>query len=344
MEWAILLSGEHETLPQAELRALLAVHAPDATVTVDRLVGRVEGAGAEAALVRMALAHAWGEMWAQVPDDDDAVQRLADVVRKRWSGRGEGPVAVVGERRAGGSRRSPQIVQAMGAAAAKAGARIDLRDPRERLFAWFTGDTVTVGLLGGMLDRSRYEARTSETRGHFAPVSMHPRRAASLLHLAQVPQGGTVYDPFCGTGGFVLEAVLEGYRVLASDRDPWMVQGTYQTLTDVPAEPMDADVFIADIAETPDLVGPVDAIVTDLPYGRASGTDREPVAELYLRSLQAFGRLLKPGGRAVIGCADPSLLVLPEGLVEVERHAEFVHRSLTRHYVIVKRTQPVDGT
>ena len=33
----------------------------------------------------------------------------------------------------------------------------------------------------------------------------------------------TVIDPFCGTGGIAIEAMLAGLNVLASDLDPKMV-------------------------------------------------------------------------------------------------------------------------
>jgi tRNA G10 N-methylase Trm11 len=88
------------------------------------------------------------------------------------------------------------------------------------------------------------------------------------------------------------------------------------------------------------MMGPVDGIVTDLPYGRSSGTDGEELAPLYARAFTAFAALLTTGAHAVIGHPDPALLsgLEAQGFRIVERHAEPVHRSLTRHYAVAVRT------
>ncbi|MCA1819900.1 MAG: hypothetical protein ABR562_02735 [Thermoplasmatota archaeon] len=343
MQRAALLSGEHATLPAAELRALCDVHAPGATLAVRGLVAHAEaGAGLDAALSRMALLFGWGEPWGEADDSPQGLAELADVARRRTDG--VGAAAVVTERR--GRDKSPRAREAertLGAALAAAGHAIDLGNPAVVVYAWLLDGRIHVGRRLGVGGRSAFEARVSDARSHFSPVSLHPRRAASLLHLARVPLRGTVYDPFCGTGAFVLEAALEGYKVLASDLDSFMVQGTLQTVTDVPPEPLDVEAFVADVGDTPDLVGLVDGIVTDLPYGRASSTDREDVGALYGRAFRAFAALLPEGGHAVVGHADPALV--PDqpapGLAVVERHQEYSHKSLTRHFAVVKRVQGV---
>jgi len=343
-----LLSGEHPTLPAAELRALLDVHAPAASLATDGLVARIDGAddaAVDRALARAALVHEWMQPWADVPDTPDGLLEAAQAVRARTDGRGS--AAVVTERRGQGkSPHSLAVERALGHALADAGHRIDLRQPDCVVAAWLLAGRVLVGLRQGLADRARFDARASDERSHFSPVSLHPRRAASLLHLARVAPGGRVYDPFCGTGAFVLEAALEGYAALASDLDPFMVQGTLQTVTDVPPAPLDCDAFVADIGDTPGLLGEaaVDGIVTDLPYGRASGTDGEGVAALYPRALAAIALLLKPEAHAVVGHPDPSLLEGVEalGLTVTERHAERAHRSLTRHFAVLKRLPGVE--
>lgn len=338
---AVLLSGEHATLPLAELKALLAVHDPRATVLADGLVAVVQPARAEdtdAALRRMALAHEWGELWAQAPETPEGLAKLSGYVALNT--KGQGTAAVATERRgAGKALDRAQVERALGNALREAGHRIDLAAPEHVAFAWLLGGRIVAGRRRGQPDRSVFEGRISDERAHFSPVSLHPRRAASLLHLARVPPGGRVYDPFCGTGGFVLEAALEGYDAWGSDLDAFMVQGTLQTLADAGPEPLDGTVFVADIADAPGLMGTVDGIATDLPYGRGSSTDGEPLRGLYGRAFAAFADLLRPGGRAVVGHPDPALLdgVETQGLRVEETHAEFVHRSLTRHFAVLVR-------
>lgn len=337
----VLLSGEHATLPAAELRALLDVHDPKATVSVEGLVARVTPAnqdGTDLALSRMALAHEWGEAWGAEPDTPTGLDALAGVARSTASG--QGSAAVTSQRRGDGKSGNSLLVERrLGQALREAGHSIDLKAPTTTVFAWILEGQVHMGLLRGSPDRGAFEGRVAEKRAHFSPVGLHPRRAASLLHLARVAPGGRLYDPFCGTGTFVLEAAMEGYAALGSDLDAWMVQGTWQTLTDVPPEPLEATVFEADIGAAAALVGQVDGIVTDLPYGRSSGTMGEALVPLYGRAFAAFADLLPRGAHAVIGHPEPALLepLAAHGFEVLERHSERAHRSLTRHFAVVRR-------
>lgn len=339
--FAVLLSGEHATLPGAELRGLLAVHDPGATIEVQGTVAVVKPANEAAsrqAIQRMALGHEWGTLWANAPDAVANVRTAVEAVQRHASGKGR--AAVVAQRRAGprGIGRT-DVERALGQALQEAGHAIDLAAPEHVVFAWLADGNLWVGLRGGLLDRSTHEKRVSDERAHFSPVSLHPRRAAGLLHLARVPPGGRILDPFCGTGTFVLEAALEGYDAWGSDLDAFMVQGTLQTLADAGPQPLEGTVFEADVAAVPNLVGAVDGIVTDFPYGRASSSHDEELAALYDRAFAAFAKLLPAGRFAVVGCAQPELLpdLARHGFRETEHHVERVHRSLTRHYVVVQR-------
>lgn len=338
---AILLSGEHPTLPLAELRALLAVHDPEATIEERGPVAVIhpaDAAGTDAALARMALGHEWGEHWGTIPETAEGLTRLTSLSKPH--GPRSGSAAVVATRR-GTHHGLPRldVERALGKALQALGHTIDLVHPGHAYFAWLDGGHVFVGERRGSLDRARHEARNLDERAHFSPVSLHPRRAAALLHLARVPPGGRVLDPFCGTGAFVLEAALEGYQALGSDLDPFMVQGTLQSLADNGPTPLDGTILEADIARVPDLLGPVDGVVADFPYGRASSSHDEDLAALYDRAFAAFRHLLPPGGHVVVGCAQPELLpgLARHGFAEMERHAERVHKSLTRHFVVARR-------
>lgn len=339
---AVLLSGEHPTLPAAELRALLAVHDPHATVHAEGSVAVVQPghpARTQDALRRMALGHAWGDLWATAPETEQGLHRLAVLVPRLAPPADQGSVAVVSERRGTAKTlQRAQVERDLGAVLKASGLAIDLKAPRQRVFAWLDGGRITLGLQRGTVDRGAYDARCPVERGHFSPVSMHPRRAASLLHLARVPPGGRVLDPFCGTGAFVLEAAVEGHEAWGSDLDPFMAQGTLQALADHGPTPLAGTALAADIGDVPDLVPAVDGIVTDFPYGRASSSHDEGLADLYDRAFAAFAKVLRPGGHAVVGCAQPELLpdLARHGFAEVERHVERMHRSLTRHYVVAR--------
>lgn len=52
-------------------------------------------------------------------------------------------------------------------------------------------------------------------KGKFYPQLVRP-----LLNILSVPTGGTVFDPFCGSGTVALEAILNGYSAFGCDINP----------------------------------------------------------------------------------------------------------------------------
>lgn len=344
MALAVLLSGRHETLPAAELEALLAAHgaADGQAPLAPRIVTVPDRPETRAATARMALARQWGPLVADAEASPDGLQAAAETVQAASDGQGSVAVRAV---RVGARGRlaGAEVERTIGHALVQAGHPVDLDTPDTTWYAWYTDEALVVGRLAGATDATAYQARHGERRAHFSPVTLEPRIAAALVHLARVPPGGTVYDPFCGTGGILLEAAIDGYQVIGSDVDAWMVQGTLGTLTDAGPEPLTGTAFVADIGAAPDLVGQVDGVVTDLPYGRAATTGREDLARLYDRALEAFSRLLPPGGHAVVGCAAPDLLPRPEahGFQGVAAFDQYVHRSMTRRFAVIKKHKGV---
>ena len=327
------LSAEHPTLPRAELDALCAI----------------VGAHVEEHDLSVAIVDA--------PDDSPAFFRerpgLAHSVSAHWWSSAATPRAVVppfgrialkGERFAIRGRRiegahpgfplQDTIVAAGGILAASG--KVDLKDPEVRI-QMLVADEVHVGALLGEVDRKALDRRHVKHRAHFAPVSLHPRYARALVNLARVKPGDRVADPFCGTGGILIEAGLVGARVYGSDLDPRMSAGTRATL-----EPMGvrgATVETRDVGELPEFAGaPLDAVVTDPPYGRSSTTNQEDITRLYDRFVDAAHDALKPGGRLAFITASAELRDRAARRFRVEQtHEQFVHRSMTRHWgVFVK--------
>lgn len=219
--------------------------------------------------------------------------------------------------------------------AGRTGARVDLGRPEAEVRA-LLARRAFVGLLTATVDRSAMEARAVRHRPYSMPVSIHPKLARAMVNLARAPLGGTVLDPFAGTGGIMIEAALMGYSVSGADVDPRMVAGSRDNLASLG---LTARMEPADVRELGDRDwGPVDAIVTDPPYGRSThvrgGGPTEVLEGLFSGALQ----VLRSGARLVL-CL-PSEDMLPgEGsrLRVMSVHPVRVHRSLTRHICVVQR-------
>ncbi len=165
-------------------------------------------------------------------------------------------------------------------------------------------------------------------RPFFHPGVMMPRMARALVNISLVLPGEVVFDPFCGTGGILLEAREVGARVFGSDFDPAMVAGYRQNLPG-------SDVMIADATAVPICNHALDAVVTDLPYGQSVRIRAESMDRLYDGSLAEIRRILRPGRRAVVVTHRDIAAIAARRFTVLQEHEQRVHRSLTRRILVL---------
>lgn len=340
MRFLAHLSGEHPEMAAAEFRALFDAVGKPLSVLREAptfLDGHAEvfADEAETLLRRLGLAHlVCYHLFDGVPGNwprEDAECCLPAGVR----------FAVRAVRvDAKSPYRSAQVEREVGAAL-QPGRRIDLKRPELRVRAFLLRDAVAVGRDAWQAEPGRLRARHVENRPYFSPVSLEPKWARALLNLARVPPGGTVCDPMCGTGGLLLEAADMGLRPVGSDLEPEMVAGSRANLEHFGLS-ANATLFASDVGRAPEEarrrgLGPFDAVVADLPYGRSASTGKEKPASLYARAFEAMGRLVKPDGLVVVGVPTEADLVLAEDwLRRVELYKVRRHRSLTRHFAVLR--------
>lgn len=210
---------------------------------------------------------------------------------------------------------------------------VDMRDPDEEV-RLIEGETHFLCRRLAAIDRRAFETRKVAHRPFFSPISLHPRLARALVNLARVPEGGSLLDPFCGTGGVLLEAGLVGAQIVGSDLREDMVDGSRAMLKEWGLE---ASLQAMDVGEVPARLGPVDAIATDPPYARSTSTGGEPLPSLYRRALEAAAEVLRPRGHLAIIVPQPELAKPPNELRQIGTYPLRVHRSLTRNFVVMRR-------
>jgi len=210
---------------------------------------------------------------------------------------------------------------------------VDLHSPASEVRLVFSR-SVHAGRLIGSIDRASFESRMNKRLPFHCPVSLHPKFARALVNLTQVPDGGTVLDPFCGTGAILAETNLAGLKAIGTDLSEKMVEGAMANLKHVGAT---AVTRICDVGAIEMVVGEVDGIATDPPYGRSTSTNGEPLDELYARSFRAFADVLGRGCRLAIAVPDTGVLEAARGFRLLETHPLWVHRSLTRNFCVLER-------
>lgn len=335
---AIEFSGEHPDLPRAEAGALL------------RSLGlrhRLLSAGA----------HGLYEVEDGVPWNLLA-RRLAyarQVLEVAASGSLQDLEAAAAEVPVEGSTfalRGPrEAVVALGRILEGRGLRVSLDGPDSTLRVFEQEGRLHLARERAAVDRSAYGARRPALRPFFRPGVVLPRFARALVNLAGVPPNGTLLDPFCGTGSFLVEGALCGLRAVGLDAQLTMVVGARRNLRHFG---LAAEVVWGDARRLSFRDGSVDGVVADPPYGRSSrvvGEGPSPLTQprltseregrgtrggLYRGALGEVARVLRPGGRAVFLSAEPRLPEAP-GLVEEERHRVPVHKSLVRHVAVFRK-------
>ena len=214
--------------------------------------------------------------------------------------------------------------------------RVNLTNPDIEIRVLITDKKVYVGIKRFEIDKSDFEKRKVQFRPFFSPITLHPKLARALVNLSEVSKNEVLLDPFCGTGGILLEAGLIGVNVIGSDIENKMIDGCKKTLDYYNIK--NYDLYCSDIGKIDQFVKNVDAVVTDLPYGRSTTTKGEDMSQLYQRTFQMINKVLKNGSKAVIGLPNKqSIHQAQEYLTLLKTHEIRAHRSLTRYFSVFEK-------
>lgn len=208
--------------------------------------------------------------------------------------------------------------------------KVRFREPDFKLRA-VHGKKWYLGTLIHTRDNRGFETRRAPLRPFFSPVAIHPKYARFLVNLTRTVPGEVIFDPFCGTGGILLEAALMGRATIGNDISLNMVKGARLNLKYFGIK--DFEIYNKDTASL-SLKGKVDGIATDLPYGRNSNMSSSSLSELYSMAFERFSEWLKPGKYCAVILSDTALLKHSRSFFNiVNKVAVPQHRSLTRYFV-----------
>lgn len=209
---------------------------------------------------------------------------------------------------------------------------VDLEDPVHFIRVFDTEKGFYIGERVFKRDGGSFEDRRSHLRPFSSPVSLHPVLARCMVNLSGANAGEGLFDPFCGTGGILLEAGLIGLGVCGCDISPKMVEGCRENLDFYGVESY--NIFEQDayrlLEEYQELGKSFDCIVTDLPYGKSSlkFQDKKVMVE----------RLLKYSTKV---CDGKLVFMMDEKEVAGLEHdfEIYVHSSLSRYLYVVDPKQ-----
>lgn len=208
---------------------------------------------------------------------------------------------------------------------------VQLINPVEEYRAIVSKDRCYFGRVLSRIDRGAYDERNPGRREFFHPGVMMPRMARTLVNLSLAKTGSTLLDPFCGTGGILIEAEMLGLLAVGSDFDPMMIMGSKENVRH-------SSLLLADTTRLPLNDATVDEVVTDFPYGQSVCIKKTDTMEnLYHDALDEIRRVIKPGCRAVVVTHRDISAIATQHMTILQHHTQRVHKSLTRHVHVLKK-------
>ncbi|WP_094227115.1 TRM11 family SAM-dependent methyltransferase [Methanolobus psychrotolerans] len=340
MLYAFELSGEHAILPRKEVFACLSMeglgyreHASyDLCLVLD-----IEGESIDEKLVfiagRLAMSHHILKVVDICDVDTDSIISMCD--RSDLSGHlSAGQTYVVRAKRIKkyGNINREYIEGRLGGSIFRKGFRANLSNP-DVTFRFVMTDMAVFGSVVASVDRGEYEHRAPHKKPFFYPGVLMPRVARAVVNISQVRSGETLFDPFSGTAGILVEAGLVGAHVIGIEVRHMISHGARLNLD---AYNADYSQLVGDACRVPLKDSCVDAIVTDPPYGRSAAIKAESLHHLYSDSFAEMYRVLRQGKLAVV-VSELNVVDFAEnaGFSVLDEFTQKVHKSLTRTYTVL---------
>ncbi|MBR5954820.1 MAG: TIGR01177 family methyltransferase [Methanobrevibacter sp.] len=219
------------------------------------------------------------------------------------------------------------------------GIKVKLNNPNSLVRLVAFEDIIYVAIEKYHLDKKHFEDIKPHKRPFFYPGSMSPKLARCMVNLSRVKAGQLVLDPFCGTGGILIEAGLIGCRVAGSDVNWKMKNGTAINLEYCGIK--DYRTFHLDVRELK-MYEKVAGVVTDPPYGISTSTGDIDGDDIFKEFFHAIYDNMADD--AYLCMASPHYVDLAPMIDEVgfelvEQYAIKMHRSLTRIISVIKKAQ-----
>lgn len=334
-EYYAILSGEHTTLPLAELKAILeSENKPfiynagfDNVVLFKSAPGITKYIVSRAGMVReiglhiLTLTNDIKELRKKIKDIN-----ICDVVK------GEFAIRFRRFKAHGKNIDEKEIIDIIAAKIIReCNAKVNLSNPKTVIRVIVTNGVLVLGLALGTIDTKTFYKRRPASRPFFRPGALSVELSRVFVNLSRPRRGRLYLDPFCGTGGFLIEALFMGYDVVGIDLNKDMIEGARINIEYYGFK--NYELIHGDATSIPLIPHSIGAIGTDPPYGRSTSTMGRNIYNIIEDFLTNVVDILIPGGYIVF--ATPHYLDVTDvlrnvGLYLVEKHYMRVHGSLTR--------------
>ena len=207
--------------------------------------------------------------------------------------------------------------------------KVELKDAKTK-FTFFFFDRIYATKFLTMTDKT-YLERKPHMKKEMHPTSLNPKIARACINLTGLDKG-TILDPFCGSGGILVEAGLMGFDCKGYDLDEIMLKRAKINMDQY--EIKKYKLYKKDATK---IIDAYDTIVTDLPYGKNSKLHDKEIMTLYSHFLESVKTTMAKKTKFVVMLPD---FVGSEILNEFKIKSQFefyLHKSLSKKvYVLTK--------
>ncbi len=204
--------------------------------------------------------------------------------------------------------------------------RVDIHHPDHEYMLLFDERTVFVTEQQFQTQQD-FNTRRSHQFIYNHPTSLNPRYSRAMINMSKAK---LILDPFCGAGGILIEGAQAGKTMLGGDYSEEMIERARSNITSFN---VDIALHVRDAREWDVRV---DAIVTDLPYGKNSSISEDPKS-LYTSFFKHASTLTD---RMVVGSLKQHYvdgIATSNGWKVEEQFDIYVHKSMTRTIHILTR-------
>lgn len=309
MTYLYLLAGENLKLAEAEVKGFLKSQKIETNIKRHQRLLETEKEPKQ--LKRLALTH---EVAKKIKTTSRENPELDYTVEERF--------AVRAENLTDKNIDTQEIERELGDQLKNEKNEVDLNHPKTLIKAYITEKNIIIGKIVENIPRNLFKERKNQKRPFSSPISLDPKLARVLINLSETPPGKQILDPFCGTGGILIEAGLCGIGVNGLDIQEEMVKGTRENLEEYGI--IAHNIKQGNIKDVEELFDQdFHSIITDLPYGKASKTEGEPTKTfLNISKNLCKGKIVFMSNKEEINGLKP-------------QHKIYVHKNLTRYIYIL---------
>jgi tRNA (guanine10-N2)-dimethyltransferase len=205
-------------------------------------------------------------------------------------------------------------------------AKVDLKNSKTKFEIIFINNKAYF-CLNIFENKDDFNLRKAHKRPEHHPSSLNPRLAKACINLTGIKKG-KLYDPFCGSGGILIEAGLMNLKPIGYDIDKIMINRSRINL-----EYYNIKNYELKLNDALKLNKKINYIVTDLPYGK--NTKQKNTQELYYNFLNVLSNILVK--KAVIISPDYVNFTKIKNLIIEKEFTLRVHKSMTRKIRLIKK-------